>query len=69
MTGTPGTGKSTFVWYYIRFLRQQLDPVPVIVYEVATSETSWDSFLIKGDQVFSGTRADFMDDISDPATW
>jgi hypothetical protein len=68
VTGTPGIGKSTFIWYFIRFLHQ-LDPVPVIVHEVATSPTSSDSFLIKGRQVFSGTRADFLDEISDPATW
>ena len=64
VTGSPGIGKSYFLFYLMRCLAQ-IKPLPVVVLDIRNNQT----LCFTGDKVMSGTRADFASYLVDPNTW
>ena len=64
VTGSPGIGKSYFLFYLMRCLAQ-MKPLPVVVLDIRNNQT----LCFTCDKVMSGTRADFASYLTDPNTW
>lgn len=67
VTGTPGIGKSLWIWYVVWKLQHEaLDP-PAIVWE--THREREHRVLFHNGKALVGTRKCFERELSDPSTW
>ena len=62
--GSPGIGKSYFLFYLMRCLAQ-MKPLPVVVLDIRSNQT----LCFTCDKVMSGARAEFASYLMDPDTW
>ena len=66
VTGTPGTGKSIWLWW-IMYCALQADPELVIIWE-SVSEPDV-RIMFKAGQGFRGSKISFEDEMMDSRTW
>ena len=64
VTGSPGIGKSYFLFYLMSRLAL-MEPVPVVVLDIRNNRT----LCFTCDKVMSGSRTDFASYLDNPETW